>query len=228
MFYDETKTISACDNDPSLIFELLREEHIELIDKILSRKKFDINVVDSDGNNILTKLLKKGQFEIVLKHIKDKRWNINHQNNDGDTFAHILVSMKNIYVLDIYKELKKNKNFIPNIRNNNGETILDKSIQSESTYITSKILEDERFNEVGVHSFMKFYDTYIKTKNYGKYTKLNNLEMIIGNLEDKEVSPKIKEIIKYLKENFDAIKEEVIKNNRTNSMDKYLNQVLFS
>ena len=226
MFYDEAKTISACDNDPSVIFDLLKEEHLTIIDKILSRKSFDINVVDVDGNNILTKLLKKGQFEMVIKHIKNKKWDVNHQNNDGDTFAHILVSMKNLNVLDVYKELKKNKKFLPNIKNNNGETILDKAIQSNSTFMTSKILEDSRFNEVGVLSFKKFYDTYIKSNNYGKYTKINNLEMIIGNLIDKEVSPKVKAIINYLKDNFDLIKEEV-NNNKTKCMDSYINEVLF-
>ena len=227
MFYDETKTINACDSDPSLIFELLKEEHFDIIDKILSRKSFDINVIDLDGNNILTKLLKKGQYEIVLKHIKDKRWNINHQNNNGDTFAHVLVSIKNLIVLDIYNELRKNKEFEPNIINNNGDTILDIAIHNESTLITSKILEDTRFNEVGVHSFKKYYDTYIKTNELGRYTKLSNLEMIIGNLASKEVSPKVKEIINYFKENFDEIKKEVI-NNKTKSMDSYLKTVLFS
>ena len=226
MFYDETKTINACDSDPSLIFELLKEEHFDIIDKILSRNSFDINVVDIDGNNILTKLLKKGQFEIVLKHIKNKNWDVNHQNNDGDTFAHILVSMNSLNGLDIYKTLKKNKKFTPNIKNNMGETILDKAIQNESTFFTSKILEDSRFNEVGVLSFKKYYDTYIKTKEYGRYTKLNNLEMIIGNLSSKEVSPKVKEIINYFKDNYEVIKEEVI-NNKTKSMDLYLNEVLF-
>ena len=226
MFYDETKTISACDADPSLIFELLKEEHIELIDRILSRKTFDINVVDEQGNNILTKLLKKGYFEVVLKHIKDKRWDINHQNNDGDTFAHILVTMNSLNILDIYKEIKRNKEFIPNIRNNEGETILDKSLKNSSTYMTAKILEDSRFNEVGVLSFKKLYDTYIKTNNYGKYSKINNLEMIICGLEDKEVSPKVKMIINYLKENFDEIIEEV-KNNKTKRIDNFLNRVLF-
>ena len=226
MFYDETKTINACDADPSLIFELLKEEHIELIDKILSRKTFDINVVDEQGNNILTKLLKKGYFEIVLKHIKDKRWDINHQNNDGDTFAHILVSINSLNTIDIYNEIKKNKEFDPNIRNNQGETILDKSIKNSSTFLTAKILDDSRFNEVGVLSFKKLYDTYIKAKNYGKYSKINNLEMIICGLEDKEVSPKVRMIINYLKENFDEIIEEV-KNNKTKTMDSYLNEVLF-
>ena len=227
MFYDETKTINACEADPSLIFELLKEEHISLLDKIISKKTFDINVTDEDGNSIITKLLKRGQFELVLKHMKNKNWDVNHQNNDGDTFAHVLLSMKSLSTIDIYKELRKNKKFIPNIRNNKGETILDKSIQNGNTFITSKILEDDRFNEVGVHSFKKFYDTYIKTSNYGKYTRLNNLEMIIDNLEDKEVSPRVKEIINYIKENFEAIKEEVI-NNKTRRMDSYLKEALFS
>ena len=226
MFYDETKTINACEADPSLIFELLKEGHLSLLDKIISKKTFDINVTDEDGNSILMKLLKKGQYELVLKHMKDKRWDVNHQNNDGDTFSHILLSLNNLNTIDIYKELRKNKQFTPNIRNNNGETILDKSIQNGNTFITSKILEDSRFNEVGVHSFKKFYDTYVKSSNYGRYTKLNNLEMIIDNLEDKEISPRVKEIIKYLKENFETIKEEVI-NNKTKHMDLYINEALF-
>ena len=226
MFYDETKTISACDADPTLIFDLLKEDHIEIIDKILSRKTFDINVVDEHGDNIITKLLKKGYYEVVLKHIKDKRWDINHQNNDGDTFAHILVSINSLNTIDIYNEIKKNKEFVPNVRNNQGETILDKSIKNSSTFLTAKILDDSRFNEVGVLSFKKLYDTYIKAKNYGKYSKINNLEMIICGLEDKEVSPKVRMIINYLKENFDEIIEEV-KNNKTKTMDSYLNEVLF-
>ncbi len=227
MFYDETKTINACEADPSLIFELLKEGHLSILDKIISKKTFDINVTDEDGNTIITKLLKRGQYDLVLKHMKNKNWDVNHQNNDGDTFAHILLSINNLSTIDIYKELRKIKKFIPNIRNNNGETILDKSIKNGNTLITSKILEDERFNEVGVHSFKKFYDTYIKSHNFGKYTRLNNLEMIIDNLEYKEISPRVKEIINYLKENFDAIKEEVI-NNKTRRMDVYLKEALFS
>lgn len=227
MFYDEVKTINACDDEPSLIFELLKENHIDLIDKILSRKTFDINVVDEQGNNILTRLLKRGHYNIVLKHMKDKRWDINHQNNDGDTFAHILVSMNYVNVVDIIKGLKKNKNFSPNIRNNDGDTILDKSIKNSYIYTTAKILEDDRFNSVGVLSFKRLYDTYIKTNNYGKYTKLNNLEMIIYNLENKEVAPKVKEVINNVKDNFDIIKEEFI-NDKTDSIDNIVNSILFA
>lgn len=226
MFYDELKTINACDEDPSLIFLLLKEDHIELIDKILSRKTFDINVVDEQGNNILTRLLKKGYYDVVLAHMKDKRWDINHQNNDGDTFAHILVSMNYVNVVDIIKVLRKNKNFLPNIKNNEGDTILDKSIKNSYIYTTAKILEDKRFNNIGIISFKRLYDTYIKTNNYGKYTRLNNLDMIIDNLENKEISPKVKTIIDSVKENYEKIKEEFI-NNKTDSIDDIVNSVLF-
>lgn len=227
MFYDELKAINACDEEPSLIFELLKEEHIEVIDKILARKTFDINVVDEQGNNILMRLLKKGYFDVVNNHIRDKRLDINHQNNDGDTFAHILVSMNYVNVIDIIKVLTKNKDFLPNIRNNNGETILDKSLKSSYIYTTTKILEDDRFNNIGVISFKKLYDTYIKTNNYGKYTKLNNLEMIVENLSDREVNPKVKEVINNVKENFDLIKEEFI-NNKTSYIDNIVNTILFA
>ena len=226
MFYDETKTINACDNDPALIFELLKEEHMELLDRILSRKSFDINVVDNEGNNILMKLLKKGYFDIVMKHLKNKDLDINHQNNLGNTLSHILLSINNIKTVDIYKEIRKNKKFNPNIKNYEGETILDISIKNESTYITSKILWDSRFNEVGLASFKKYYDAYIKNSAYGKYSKLCNLELIVGSLSVRDLTPKVKKIIDYFRENFDIIKEEVI-NNKTKSMDVYLDEVIF-
>ncbi len=226
MFYDETKTINACEVDPPLIFELLKQEDMTLVEKILSRKTFDINVVDADGNNILTRLLKKGQFDLVLKHIKNKKWDINHQNKDGDTFAHILVTLRSLSVVDIYKELRKNKAFAPNIKNNVGETILDKALKNDYMCITAKILEDSRFCEVGVFSFKKLYDTYIKTNIYGKYTKLNNLEMIIENLEDREISPRVKEVVEYIKKNFEVVKNDLI-NNNTKNFDMYLKRVLF-
>ena len=227
MFYDEEKAINACDNDPSLIFELLKEEHMDLLDKIISKKNFNINTVDIDGNNIVMKLLKKGYFNLVLKHLKNKSLDINHQNNEGNTLAHILLASNNIKIVDIYNELRKNKKFNPNILNNDGETILDISIKNESTYMTSKILWDSRFNEVGVVSFKKYYDAYIKNSAYGIYSKLCNLELLVGTLSIREVSPKVKMIINYLKNNFDIIKEEV-KNNKTKSIDSYLNEVLFA
>lgn len=218
MFYDEQKAITDCDSEPSLVFALLRENHVGVIDKILSRKSFDFNVTDETGNTILMRLLKRGCFDIVLKHMKDKRWNVNHQNYDGDTFSHILTSINDSRVNEVMKVLLKNKDFVPNIRNNEGETILDKAISNNYIYTTTKILEDKRFDSVGIFSFKKLYDTFIKTKNFGKYTRLNNLEMIVDTLEDRNIAPEVKEIITNIKDNYVTIKEEFI-NNKTEKID---------
>ncbi len=225
MFYDETKTMNACDDEPSLIFELLKEEHINLIDKILSRKTFNINVVDEAGNNILTRLLKKGHYEIVLKYMKNKAWNVNIQNNDGDTFAHILATINYVYVIDIIKELKKNKSFMPNIKNNRNETMLDKSINDKYIYTAAKILEDKRFNNIDIFSFKNLYDTYIKTNRYGAYTKITNLQTIIETLEYKSLVPRMEKLIQELKNSFDIIKEEFIQN-KTNELDNIITTMI--
>ena len=225
MFYDEAKAIKACEEEPSLIFELIREEHFELVDLLLNKKKLYINICDELGNNVLVRLLKKGQYDLVLKHMKNKKWNVNHQNNEGDTFAHILVLHNYVNVLEIINTLKKNKNFMPNIKNNKGETILDKSINDNYIYTTIKILEDHRFNNINVISFKNLYDTYIKTNHYGKYTKLTNLQIILDNLEDKTLLPNMQKLISTVKANFDVIKEEVM-NNKTKELDNIITSVL--
>lgn len=225
MFYDEAKAIKACEEDPSLIFELIREGHYELVDELLTTKKVNINICDEQGNNVLVRLLKRGQYELVLKHMKNKKWDVNHQNNEGDTFAHILVLYNYVNVLEIINGLKKNRNFIPNIKNNKGETILDKSINDNYIYTTIKILEDKRFNNIDVISFKNLYDTYIKTNNYGKYTKLTNLQIILDSLEDKNLLPNMEKLVNVVKEKFDIIKEEVF-NNKTNELDSIISNVL--
>ena len=115
---------------------------------------------------------------------------------------------------------------MPNIKNNKGETILDKSINDNYIYTTVKILEDRRFNNIDVVSFKNLYDTYIKTNHYGKYTKLTNLQIILDNLEDKPLLPNMAKLINIVKENFDVIKEEVI-NNKTNELDSIITSVLY-
>ena len=72
MFYDVDKAIEACEEDPSLVFELIREGHFELVDKILSKKLVDINTCDEQGNDILSRLLKAGSYDVVLRHITNK------------------------------------------------------------------------------------------------------------------------------------------------------------
>ena len=225
MFYDETKTINACDENPALIFDILKEDLVDFVSKIMSRKQFDYNVTDEKGDDIMMKLLRRGNYDVVLSHMKDKRWNVNHQNNDGNTFAHILVSLDYSKVIEIIKQLMKNEEFTPNIRNNNGETILDRAVNHGHIYTTTKILEDERFDSIGIFSFKRLYDTFIKSNNYGKYTRLNNLEMIVDNLENKKIAPQVKDIIVKIKNNFGIIKEEVL-DNKIDSIDCIVNNAI--
>lgn len=225
MFYDENQAIKACEEEPSLIFELIKEEYMDVVDKVLSKKNFDINTCDSDNNDVLSKLLKTKHYDLVLKYMKNKNWNINHQNNDGDTFAHLLVTINYVHVKEIINELKKNKDFIPNIKNNKGETILDKSINNNYIYTTVKILEDERFNNIDIVSFRNLYNTYIKSNNYGKYSRLSNLEVIISNLEEKPLLPRMKKLVETIKDNMDDIKKDLIEDN-LKPLDQIINNLI--
>lgn len=213
MFYDENVAMNQVEEEPSLVFELIKEQHFELVDKILSKKIISLNTYDKDGNSILTILLKNGCYDIVSKYISDKDFDINHQNNDGDTFAHVMATINYVNIIDIINKLRKNKNFIPNIKNNNGQTILDKSINNKYMYTTIKILEDSRFNNIDILSFKNLYETYINNKNYGKYTKIANLEVILDNLDKKSLLPRMKNLVTNIKNNIDTIKEEIISNN---------------
>lgn len=213
MYYSEENAIKRCEEDPSLIFDLISMEQFEVVDKILSLKKVDINTIDSKGNDVVTRLLKAKEFNLVLKYMKDNNWDINHQNYDGNTFAHYLVSINYVYVVDIIKTLKRKRKFIPNIKNKKGETILDKSINENYIYTTLKILSDKRFNNIDVYSFKKVFDTYIKNSCYGKYSKLNNLEIIVDSLEKKDILlPNMKYLLDNIKSNMDTIKNEIMTN----------------
>ena len=226
MFYDEAKAIEAVQKDPSLVFELIREGHTELVDKVLKKKIVDINTCDDAGNSVLVRLLKHGDYDLVLYHMGNRDWDVNHQNLAGNTFAHVLVSTNYVNVVEIIAKLKKNKKFLPNIKNNKGETILDKSINDNYIYTTVKILEDERFNNIDVVSFKNLYDTYIKSNKYGKYSKLTNLEMIMDNLEEKSLLPRMEKLVVFIRNNFDIIKDEVLTNQKFTCMDSIINNVL--
>lgn len=221
MFYDEKNTIESCEEEPSLIFNVIMEGHKQVVEKIISKKDYNFNITDENENNVLQALLSKNWYDLVLKALKNKNIDINHQNNQGNTFAHILVTRKYLDVMDIIKLLLKKEQFIPNIRNKKGETILDKSINDNYIYTTIKILEDERFNNIDLVSFKNLYDNYIKSNNYGIYSKINNLEVILDNLVDKELLPKVKSLVNTLINNFETIKNEVI-NNDTKELDKMI------
>lgn len=225
MFYDEIQAIEKCEEEPSQIFNLIDEGHIELVDKLLRKKKFNINVTNENEDDVLSYLLKKGYYDLVLTHMKRKDWNINHQNKDGESFAHILVRKKYLEVLDITKELYKNKKFIPNMRNKNGETILDISLYKDNIYTAVKTLKDKRFNNIDLMSFKNLYEKYVKDEKYGTYSKMTNLEELIKNLKDKPLLPKLNKLVVTITDNMDDIKN-TIKEGNIDNLDKIVYSLL--
>ena len=223
MFYSILQAESLCDSDPSLIFSLIKEEDMEVVNKIISKDGFDFNIEDLEGNNVIMYLLKNKQYDLVLKYID--KVNINHQNKDGDTIAHLLVSINYVNVKEIIEYVLNSKEFIPNIKNKHGETILDKSISNNYLYTTIKILENKRFNSIDIYSFKNLYETYIKSSNYGKYSKLSNLEIILDNLENKRLMPRMEKLINLIQKNIDTIKDD-FNLSKTEQLDNIINLVI--
>ena len=226
MFYAEEQALLACEEDPSLIFELMKEGHFYLVDSLLSKKKVRVAETDEAGNTVLMKLLKLHQYNLVLKYINYDKEIVNHQNNEGNTLLHILATRNYMKVAPIIKKLKRNEKLSYNLKNNQGKTILDVAIEKDNLSTAFKILEDKRFNNIDVMSFLSFYKTFITSGEYGKYTKLSNLEVIVSNLEKKnELLPMMDKLVTMIKENFDRIKNELMKNKLT-SMDHIIKEVL--
>ena len=211
MFYSIIQAESACEEEPSLIFSLIKESDLEVVEKIISKDNFDFNIIDSDGNNVLM---------AVLKYLD--KVNINHQNNNGDTIMHILVTLEYASVKEIIEKILNKKDFILNTKNNLGETILDKSINNNYLYTTIKILGDDRFNSIDIYSFKNLYETYIKSNNYGKYSKLSNLETILDNLENKPLLPRMQKLLNLIYKNLDSIKSD-FNVSKTEKIDNLIN-----
>lgn len=225
MFYDEIQAIETCEEEPSQIFNLIDEGHMEIVEKLLDKKKISINITNEHGDDVLSYLLMKNYYDLVLSYMKNKEWNVNHQNKDGDTFAHILVTKNYLDVRDITKELHKKKSFIPNIRNKNGETILDKSLNKDNIYTTLGILKDKRFNNIDIVSFRNLYEKYVKSEEYGTYSKINNLEAIIRNLKNKPLLPKLTQMIDTLINDSESIKN-LLKQGDFKTLDSIIDKAL--
>ena len=219
MFYDETQAINACEEDPSLIFELIKEGHLDLVDKLLKKKIVSLSTIDEGGNTVLMRLLKSKKYDLVEKYINDIDSDINHQNKDGNTLSHLLATKNYLHTAKIIKKLKRNKEINPNIRNNEGRTILDIAISTGNLCTTLKLLEDKRFNNIDLVSFNNLYNTFIKSDEFGKYTKLTNLETIVNELSKKA------KLLPLVKKNFDIIKNELM-NNKLTFMDNIVKNVL--
>lgn len=212
MIYDENEAYNACVEEPSLIFQLIKHGYYDVINNLIDDGKIDVNICDSVGNDVVVRLLKVREYDLVLKLMKKRNWNVNHQNDEGDTFGHILALDNSVMALQIVATLVKKKNYIPNIRNKRGETILDRAINNNYIGTAFKVLEDKRFNDIDIDSFKKLCHVCLKNSSYGKYSKVNNLQVIVKNLEKKELVPSMKCLILKIKENMDNIKNEIMSN----------------
>ncbi len=206
--FTSDQAIKVAEEDPSIIFELIKTDNDELLNHMLDESLIDVNLVSSNNDSLAIKLLKSAKYELVLKVIKNKNWNVNYQNDDKETFGHILAKINNVAVVPIFKELKKNKNFDINIRNKDDKTIFDISVESHNAYVSTKIIEDERFNDINIFEFLKFYETYIDTNEYGKYSKINMIESIL-TMDGRYVNTRMQELLNHLKDNFKNIKKDI-------------------
>lgn len=226
MFYDEAQALRACEEESSLIFELIKEGYFDLVDELISKNKVDINTVDVAGNDVCYRLLKAKQYDLVMKFIRKRSWNVNHQNLDGNTIGHLLVRDTSISALKILESLMKSKRFLLNIKNNRGKTMLDVAIEVQNTMLALKILEEKRFNNIDVLSFKHLYKLCIKNSYYGKYSKLTNLESIIDSLEKKDgLGTSMNILVERIVDNMEVIKHEIVKN-KYSLLDKMINTSL--
>ena len=154
--------------DSSKIFTFIKQEEYKIIEELILNNKIDVNLVDSIGNDVVTRLLKAKQYDLVLVLMKKRNWNVNHQNVDGDTFAHILANDDSVAAVKIVEQLTKKKNYLPNIKNNKGQTALDKALNNQYLYTAFKILEDKRFNNIDIFSFKNLFNVTVKNTYYGK------------------------------------------------------------
>ncbi len=225
MFYDVEKAIKDCLLNPELLFTAIKMNYREVYEQVLDNENFNFNITDHNQDNVLMRLLKNKDYDLVNKYITREDININHQNIDGNTFMHLLVTINYVDIKDILDKVLKRNDFLPNIKNNDNETILDKSLNSHYLYTTMKILEDKRFNNINLYSFKNLYETYIKSNDYGTYSKLNNYTVIFNNLKKKALKPTMSKLVKILKKEEDSIKNDFY-NLKTESLDMIINHLI--
>lgn len=208
--FTSDQAIKAAEGDPSIIFELIKTDNDEVLNHMLDEELIDINITSTNKDSLAIKLLKNSKYDLLLKVLKNKKWDINYQNEDKETFGHILAKINNVAIIPLFKELKKNKTFDINITNKDNKTIFDISVESKNSYLSTKIIEDERFNNIDIFKFLKFYETYIDTNEYGKYSKINMIDSVLS-MEGRYFSTRMQELLNHLKDNSKTIKKDIEK-----------------
>lgn len=209
---DEQQIINDYLDDSSLIFKYINMGYYEIINKLIDENKVDANLEDNLGNDVVTRLLKAKQYDLVIKLMKKKNWDVNHKNIDGDTFGHVLASDNSPSAVKVIECLNKKKNYSPNIKNNKGETIFDRAVKSNYLLTALKVLEDKRFDAIRLDSFKRLFNIIFKNREYGKYTRINTLEIIVGKLEKRDLDPTIGNIVESIIDNMEKIKNDILNN----------------
>jgi len=219
---NEIEISNACKEDPSLVFSFIKQEKFELVYDLIEKNIVSVNEVDNLGNDVLTRLLKAREYNLLILLMKKKNWNVNHQNVEGNTFGHILASDNSPMAVKVVEELTKKSNYLPNIKNNKNQTAMDIALNNNYLCTAFKLLEDKRFNEIDALLFKNLFNVTICNKDYGKYSKITNLEIIVENLEKKDLSSGLKRIIDNISSNMEAIKWEIM-NNKSNVLESIIN-----
>lgn len=225
MLNGKQQIFDACKEDPSLVFTYIKQGQYEEVVEIIINNIVSINLQDNVGNDVMTRLLKAKQYDSVLTLMKKKNWNVNNQNIEGNTFAHVLACDNSMMAVKVAEHLTKKSNFMPNIKNNNGDTALDLALRNNQPCLAFKILEDKRFTNINMFSFRNLFNVTVSNKLYGKYSKISNLEIIVDNLEKKDLDRELKSLIKYIRNNMEAIKNTIL-NNRAIILDNIINNSL--
>ena len=143
MFGERQRLFDSCKEDPSLIFTYIKQGRYSDVEDLIMNNIVSINLLDSVGNDVMTRLLKVKQYNVVMNLMKKKNWNVNNQNIEGNTFAHILACDNSVMAVKVAEHLKKKSNYIPNIKNFNYEAIIDfnefREDENESIKLETKI-----------------------------------------------------------------------------------------
>ena len=145
----------------------------------------------------MSELFQKDQ-SVIARHI-------NNAFKEGE-----LEEGSNMYFSPLDELLNKKKNYSPNIRNNKGETSFDRALNNNYLCTAMKFLKDKRFTSFDINSFKNLYNVVFKSNEYGKYTKLDTLEVVVDNLEKKNIDPSLMHILDKIADNMDIIKNDIL------------------
>ena len=146
MINREQQMIEQVSEEPSLIFKFIKDGEFEVIEKMVKENLVDVNLVDSLGNDVVTRLLKVREYDLVITLMKKRNWDVNHQNVDGNTFGHILALDNSISTVSIVNQLIKKTKFLPNIKNKKVEELFFRaSVPSTISILSSSFNSPSNF-----------------------------------------------------------------------------------